>query len=413
MRIIISGAGVGGLAAAQGLIAAGHDVVVLERGQLPTAGPSGYRLRIDSRAVSALSRLLPAPLFAALLASGSGNAINRRLTYLDQRLRPLGITRENDTDVLMIGRGPLLRLLAHGVANQVRIHRQATAFQVTEESVSVTTSDGEVETGDLVIIAEGVHSPLRRQLLGDTGHRTLPAGAISGRIPGRAKERGLAGITESLANGYALATGRGGWGMFLSAHDPDAGPAIDPAAVGPIPAEREDPYLIWALLGPRTHLPGLDAATDVLRTTVEEVTSGWHPDIKRLPALSDPESLRRFAMHAAHPVPVWPTTAVTLLGDAVHVVPPTGGIGASTAIRDAGNLVEALIGVSDRPSALAALRRYEQTMRGYADDIVAGSVAPLEWQRRLANPILYAGVTGARAATYALTGRSLSLPSRN
>jgi 2-polyprenyl-6-methoxyphenol hydroxylase-like FAD-dependent oxidoreductase len=413
VRVLISGAGVGGLAAAQGLLATGHEVVVLERGVLPAAGPSGFRLRLDSRAVRALARLLPAPVFTALLASGTGNAVNQRLTYLDQRLRPLGSTREGDRDALMIGRGPLLRLLSHGIAAQVLERRAVRSFEVTPKAVSVTTVDGAVETGDVLVVAEGVRSPSRRQLLGDVGYQQLGAGAISARVPGRAVDHGLTGIADALAHGYALATGRGGFGVFLSAHDPVTGPAIDPAAIGPVAADVEEPYLIWALLGPSGRLPSIDADADVLRTTVEDLTRSWHPEIARLPALSDPTSLRRLHLHAAPPVPVWPTTAVTLLGDAVHVVPPTGGIGASTAIRDADHLVQALDGVNDRPGALRALHHYEQTMRDYADDVVAGSVAPLRWQHRLRNPVLYTAVTGVRAATFALTGRSLPLPSRN
>jgi salicylate hydroxylase len=413
MRIIVSGAGVGGLTVAQGLLAAGHRVTVLERGELPKAGPSGYRLRLDSRAVRTLQRLLPAPLWVALLASGSGSAVNQRLTYLDQRLRPLGVAREDDRDVLMIGRGPLLRLLAHGIADHVCERREVRSFQVAPESVSVTTADGQVETGDLVVIADGVHSRLRRQLLGDTGYRPLGVGAVSARIPGRAADHGLAGIADVLSRGYALATGRGGIGVFLSAHDPIAGPAIDPAAAGPVAPDQEDPYLIWALLGLDAQLPATDTAAGPLRVAVEDLTGAWHPDIARLPGLSDPASLHRFALHAAPPVPTWPTTAVTPLGDAIHVVPPTGGIGASTAIRDAGHLVEALTGVDDRPGVLHGVHRYEHTMRGYADDVVNGSVAPLRWQHRLSHPVIYAAVTGARAATFALTGRSIQLPSRN
>lgn len=413
MRILISGAGVGGLAAAQGLLAAGHDVVVLERGTLPQAGPSGYRLRLDSRAVAALAQLLPAAVFTALLASGSGNAVNQRLTYLDQRLRPLGSTREDDRDVVMIGRGPLLRLLSHGITDRVSERSEVTSATVTPKDVSVTMADGRVETGDLVVVAEGAHSPLRRHLLHDAGYRSLDIGAISARVPGRASDHGLDGVADALGHGYALATGRGGIGVFLSAHDPLTGAAIDPATVGPVAPDLEDPYLIWALMGPTAQMPGADASAVDLRAAVEKLTSAWHGDVARLPGLSDPASLHRFALHAAPAVPTWPTTAITLLGDAIHVVPPTGGIGASTAIRDAGNLVEALADVDDRPSALRALHHYEQTMRRYADDVVAGSVAPLRWQRRLSNPLVYTAVTGARAAAFALTGRSLPLPSRN
>lgn len=412
MRVIVSGAGVGGLAVAQGLSATGHDVVLLERHVSAKGGASGYRLRLDSRAVHALEALVPRSLFTALLASGSGAAVNQRLTYLDHRLRPLGTTRQGDRDVLVIGRGPLLRLLAHGIEDRVRVGNEARSYQVDSDSVAVTTADGHVETGDLVVIAEGAHSALRSQLLGDAGPRNLGVCMVSARVPGRTVDHGLSGVADALSDGYALATGPGGLGLFLSAHDSTAGAAIDPCAVGDVTADLEDPYLVWALLGPAKKLPPAGATVDDLGRAVEHLTGRWHRDVRRLPGLADPASTQRLELHAARPVPIWPTAPVTILGDAIHAVPPTGGIGASTAIRDAAHLVEALDGVDDRAGALYALHRYEQTMRGYADDIVAGSVAPLRWQSRLARPGLYAAVTGIRAATFALTGRSLPLPSR-
>lgn len=398
MRILISGGGVGGLAAAQGLLGAGHEVVVLERGALPT-GPSGYRLRLDTRAVRALRALLPGPVGNALLASGAGSAVNRSLTYLDHRLRPLGRAPEDDQDVLMIGRGPLLRLLSHGITAHVREHRQARHFEVTDTGVEVTTADGHVEAGDLLVVAEGVRSPLRAQLLGDDGVRPLGVGAISGRIAGTSTGHGLHAIAEALTDGYALCSGPHGVGLFLSHHDPTAGPSIDPRAIpaGDVAPDLEDPYLTWGLVGPDAALPAAGTDDDTLRRAVEELTDGWHDDVGRLAALAEPGSRQRYDLQAAPPVPTWPTTAVTLLGDAVHVVPPTGGVGASTSIRDAGHLVDALRDVTDRSAALAGLHRYEQTMRGYADTVVEDSVAPLRWQQRLTRPAVHATVTGALA----------------
>lgn len=44
------------------------------------------------------------------------------------------------------------------------------------------------------------------------------------------------------------------------------------------------------------------------------------------------------------------------------------------------------------------MRRYEGTMRGYADGVVDGSVAPLRWQWRVRNPLVH------RATATALLG---------
>jgi 2-polyprenyl-6-methoxyphenol hydroxylase-like FAD-dependent oxidoreductase len=57
---------------------------------------------------------------------------------------------------------------------------------------------------------------------------------------------------------------------------------------------------------------------------------------------------------------------VTLLGDAVHSMPPTGGIGANTALRDAQLLTSNLArAVAGDWRLLDAVAEYEAQMRDY------------------------------------------------
>jgi 2-polyprenyl-6-methoxyphenol hydroxylase-like FAD-dependent oxidoreductase len=87
---------------------------------------------------------------------------------------------------------------------------------------------------------------------------------------------------------------------------------------------------------------------------------------------------------------------VTALGDAVHAMPPTGGRGAATAVRDADVLAGRLAQVRDGSLALPlALRRFEAEMATYAPAAVAESLGPVRWIRALQGP---AATVAARAA---------------
>src|SRR4051794_17049024 len=57
--IMIIGAGLGGLALAQGLNKAGFKVKVFERDESSTSRPQGYRISIGSLGMGAFSALLP------------------------------------------------------------------------------------------------------------------------------------------------------------------------------------------------------------------------------------------------------------------------------------------------------------------------------------------------------------------
>jgi 2-polyprenyl-6-methoxyphenol hydroxylase-like FAD-dependent oxidoreductase len=64
-------------------------------------------------------------------------------------------------------------------------------------------------------------------------------------------------------------------------------------------------------------------------------------------------------------LPDWTPSRVTLLGDAIHNMTPMAGIGANTALRDAGQLRQALSADTDPVSGVGS---YETAMRRYANE---------------------------------------------
>jgi 2-polyprenyl-6-methoxyphenol hydroxylase-like FAD-dependent oxidoreductase len=79
----------------------------------------------------------------------------------------------------------------------------------------------------------------------------------------------------------------------------------------------------------------------------------------------------------AKPLEQWQTTTITLLGDAIHAMPPTGS-GANTALRDASLLTHSLISVANLGTPLyQALSDYESEMVRYGFNALRASLQGL------------------------------------
>src|SRR5258708_19438387 len=72
-----------------------------------------------------------------------------------------------------------------------------------------------------------------------------------------------------------------------------------------------------------------------LKAAVERVAASWHPAVRQLIAEADAPALFPVAPRSSERVAPWPTTSVTLLGDAIHPMSPARGLAANTPLTDA------------------------------------------------------------------------------
>ncbi len=119
----------------------------------------------------------------------------------------------------------------------------------------------------------------------------------------------------------------------------------------------------------------------------------WHANLQRLVAASDPATILLTPIRSSVAVEPWPPTAITLLGDAIHSMPPTGGMGANTALRDAELLTRQLTAAArGEVTLLQAIADYEKEMRRYGFQAVRHSMNNLRRQQLTENPLLLAGM---------------------
>lgn len=415
MRVLVVGAGIGGLVLAQALHRVGHAVRVVDRDSSASA-TGGYRLHLDAIACAALRRALSSAHYQALLASSAGPGAFRQFAITDHRLRVLGIDRQDPAaERLLIGRVPLRRLLTVGLEDRVRFGAEYLSHDLAQDG-SVTARVRDVATGavtttedvDLLVGADGVGSRVARALAGQATSAPVGISGIAGRAVVDDGTRRL--VPDLLRAGPALAFGPAGTAVFLSLQDTISAPAVDPAACAEVAADIEAPSLVWGLLAPDGCLPAdlrSLSGTDLMATASGMLTR-WAPAVPAMVAGSDPPGVAAYRFHAADPgedLTPWAARSVTCLGDAVHAMPPTAGRAAATAIRDADLLAAHLAQVRTGEATLAvALHDYQQALTTYAPDAIRESLSPLPLVRASTGPVA-SGLTRAALPVLALAAR--------
>jgi len=349
MRVIVIGAGLGGLCLAQGLRQAGIEAEVYERDGDVEARFQGYRIGLGLPAMNTLKRCLPERLHPLLMAvSGELTGDGR---VVDEQLNEKGRAPRQDEGVLF-DRHVLRYLLLAGLRDRVHFGKKLDSYEeLGDGTVSARFADGTTTTGDVLVGADGMGSTVRRQLLPsveilDTGVR-----GVIGRTP-------LTKRFEALVPGWStLVLGRDSR-LFLGKMPFRRPPHLAAAELAPdVFLPETESYLRWVMLLPPTRSNVMQAdyegqdGVDVVLGLIEN----WHPDLREMVRQADRRNSGLGPIRYANPIEPWPTRAVTLLGDSAHPMPP-GGLGANLAFFDAASLSANLVDVQRGASALLPAR---------------------------------------------------------
>ena len=377
LQVIIIGAGTGGLCLAHGLKRAGIGVRVYERDRTRRDGLHGYRVGISPAGSQALKSCLPPELFDLFVATCARaprhfNMLTENMSELISMPVP-GSDDPVDSEK-SVSRMTLRQVLLTGLEDCVVFDKTFLSYRNNEDGTGTAVfEDGSTDTGIASIGGKVALTPETRALLPDKvfhGISMIMAPKGYGSI---------LHVMEFKWDNDGVKHGVGGNDADLITEWPG------------LLFDNTRDYIMWGVWGARKNLPEDPASLpgpDLARIAMK-MTRDWHPDLRRLIALSDPTTIFRVNIRTSVPVSPWQSSNVTLLGDAIHTMTPGRGVGANTAMRDASLLCRRLTEVRDGVRPLVeALHAYEAEMLEYSARAVLESRKQMDANGLSHRPVL-------------------------
>lgn len=345
MRIAIIGGGIGGLSTALALRQSGFAPDVFE--QAPELLEVGAAIAVWPNAMRILQRL------------GVGETVLQhagvieQVRWLNQDGRLIREVRLPPTDApaVALHRAELQSELLHALPEKsIHLGHPFEAYDREGDTINARFADGSLIECDMLVGADGLHSHVRAQLLGDAppsfrGYTTWrgvtdsPPSALTTDtaidIYGRGKRFGIGPVGQGRIGWWATANQSG-----LRLGDGETGRHGDPAGASTSqPCDRQELLSLF---------------------------DGWCEPVRELIQTTQSTSMVKNLVFDRPSTGQWGAGRVTLLGDAVHPTTPNLGQGGCLAIEDAVVLARSLnqhCPASRRHSLTdieTALRHYER-----------------------------------------------------
>ena len=333
-KILIAGAGLGGLACASCLMKAGFDVEIYE--QAPALGEVGAGIQISANSMHVLNDI------------GVGDAIRKvgvrpgayvfRLHDTGEVIQRFELSEEHErihgAPYIQAHRADFHEILA-AKARELKpdvVHLNSRITGVTEHSdrVELALADGRTVRGDILVGADGLKSVVRQKIIGEVPATYTGDAAWRVTVP---VERLPKPFLEQVMSVFM------GPGGHIVCYYIRAGKLLN--FVGIIEAEAAEES--WTL-----KLPWERLKADYV---------GWHPAIQTIIDAADKNECYRWSLFNRPPVRNWSTARMTLLGDAAHPTLPYLAQGAAMAVEDGAVLTRALRQAGSIAEALDVYQR--------------------------------------------------------
>ncbi|MEU9830524.1 NAD(P)/FAD-dependent oxidoreductase [Streptosporangium sp. NPDC048047] len=385
-RVLVIGAGLGGLTLAHALVRAGIDVQVFEADDGGGERFQGYRIGLGPLAMEALRANLPPRLYE--LAEVTSGSLTGPGMLFDERLTPLSRDLEGPSaETRAVDRQVLRRILLGGLEGRVAHGRRLTGLaEAADGTVTARFADGTQATGEVLVGADGGNSVVRRHLAPEVKLVDSDLCGAMGRTPLTDRFLRLVSGRGTMVKGpgITLMLGRMQFGREPSEAAAELAPELD--------MPYRDGYVRWVLMMPPDHpaATGPGVVGEDARELALELIDGWHPDLRELVRRADMSAVGRSKVHD-RPMPSWPVGRITLLGDAAHLTLASGGNGANTALQDAVRLCARLAEAGRGARALTS------ALEEYRDDLLErGNAAVAFGKEALKRFVPAAGAAGTR-----------------
>ncbi|WP_419236544.1 FAD-dependent oxidoreductase [Serratia fonticola] len=338
-KVVIAGAGIGGLAAAACLKKSGFDVEIFERASELRSVGSG--LSLMANALTALADVGVKPDF-------KDARVFESLKFLTSDGRPIRdidfgvLTHRIGQPNLAIHRATLQQALLEQVVDcKIELGVTATGYFHDGNGVIVNFNDGRKLRADVLIGADGFNSNIRASMVG---------------------------LERPTDWHYII------WRATLAFHHPKVTPGYVAHYWG-----RGQRFGLADIGGGNVYWWGTmnmspEQARDwhAGKAGIQQLYSGWAEEVQQVIAATPEEGISSIPAQDRSFLERWGDGPVTLLGDAAHPMLTSLGQGAGLAIEDAAVLAHCLATIDDPRTAL---RTYENRRRERSRIMVEGSRA--------------------------------------
>ena len=321
MKVVIAGAGIGGLTAGLCCLQRGFDVEIYEKAA--ELSEVGAGIQISPNAMRVMKAL---ELDKTVIRKGFlPEKLETRMGKSGRQLFAIS-AQSWSAPYVHIHRADLIEILADAFekrGGQVKAGKTVTGFEQKQDHVLLTLDTGSPVKGDYLIGADGIHSRIRGSLFGPDSPR------FTGNIAWRAIVP-TAQLGDLAPNPNA--TVWMGDKRHAVTYRLRGGDLTNFVGVVETTAEMDEGW---------TH----QGRPEDLRRDFQN----WHPIIENLIENIDGDHLYKWALYDRAPLPEWCQGRVIIMGDAAHPMLPFMAQGAAQAMQDGYALADILEALGDKP----------------------------------------------------------------